>query len=144
MIGRIDRTNFLQSGDRRVPVVLSSGGGCLIRPSSQITLSLRGREQGGGLAVAGLLLLDRGEQINCLLPFFLVEVVDCLRIPVGEFGVAELGLCVGDDPTRVRVARVKPRQLLSGSDDGLPSPGLMQRGHVVDQCLTSLCVLCLF
>ena len=103
-----------------------------------ITQSLRGREQRCGVAVAGLLLLDRGEQLHRLLPFFLVEVVECLPIPIGEFGFADLCLCIRDDPARVGIVRVQPHQLLSGGHNGLPLPGLMQRGHLVHQCFASL------
>src|SRR6185295_9494775 len=41
-------------------------------------------EQRSGFTVAWLLLLDRGQQVGCLLPLFLVEMAERLRIPPGE------------------------------------------------------------
>ena len=71
-------------------------------------------------------------------------MVECLRIPVGEFGFANLGLRVGDDPTRVGVVRVDSSQLPRGGHDGIPSPGLMQGRHLIHQCFPSLGHACLF
>ena len=85
-----------------------------------------------------MLLLDGGEQVGCLLPVLLVEVIERPGIPVGELGLADLCLRVGDDPTRVGIVRVDPRQLGGRGHDGLPSARLMQRGHLIHQCFASL------
>ena len=68
----------------------------------------------------------------------LVEVIECLGVPVGELGLADLGLRVGDDATRVGIVGIDAGQLLGGGHDGLPSARLMQGGHLIHQCFASL------
>ena len=100
-------------------------------------------QQRGGVAVAGLLLLDRGEHRDGLLPVLFFEVVDSLCVAVGEFGFADLGFRVRDDSTGIGVVWVKLGQFLFGGHYVFPPSGLVECRHLVDECAESLGRSCL-